>query len=52
MRDVGILVWVVFLVIGVIGSMVSSARRQVAAGAQAPRSQAPPAVAPTAQQRL
>ncbi|MGC9993346.1 MAG: hypothetical protein ABSD52_13270 [Candidatus Cybelea sp.] len=31
MRDVGILIWVVFLVIGVVGSMVSSARRQVAA---------------------
>jgi hypothetical protein len=52
MRDVGILVWVVLLVIGVIGSMVSSARRQVAAGAQAPRPQRPPAPAATAQQRL
>ena len=31
MRDVGILIWVIFLVIGVVGSMVSSARRQVAA---------------------
>jgi hypothetical protein len=31
MRDVGILIWVVFLVIGVVGSMVSSARRQLAA---------------------
>lgn len=31
MRDVGILIWVVFLVIGVVGSMVSSARRQLTA---------------------
>lgn len=65
MRDVGILVWVVFLVIGVIGSMVSSMRRQLAAGAQARPQQAPPgqippqwkppqtaSSAPTAQQRL
>lgn len=52
MREVGTLVWVVLLVIGVIGSMVSSVRRQAAAGAQAPRPQAPPATAAAAQQRL
>jgi len=52
MRDVGILVWVGFLVIGVIGSMVSSARRQAAAGAQGRRPQVPPATAAAAQQRL
>jgi hypothetical protein len=40
MRDVGILIWVVFLIVGVVGSMVSSARRQVASR-QAPRGQAP-----------
>jgi hypothetical protein len=51
MRDVGILVWVGFLVIGVIGSMVSSARRQAAAGPQR-RPQVPPAAAAAAQQRL
>jgi hypothetical protein len=28
MRDVGILVWVVLLIVGVIGSMISSLRRQ------------------------
>jgi hypothetical protein len=57
MRDVGILVWVVFLVIGVIGSMVSSVRRQAAAGTQPkpvpqwkPPSGPPPAA--TAPQRL
>jgi hypothetical protein len=52
MRDIGILVWVGFLVIGVIGSMVSSARRQAAAGPQAQRPQVPPAPAAAAQQRL
>jgi hypothetical protein len=52
MRDVGILVWVGLLVIGVIGSMVSSARRQAAGGAQAPRPQVPPAPGAAAQQRL
>lgn len=52
MRDVGILVWVGFLVIGVIGSMVSSARRQAAAGAPGRRPQVPPATAAAAQQRL
>lgn len=52
MRDVGILVWVGFLVIGVIGSMVSSARRQAAAGAQGRGPQPPPATAAAAQQRL
>jgi hypothetical protein len=52
MRDVGILVWVGFLVIGVIGSMVSSARRQAAAGAQGRRPQVSPATAAAAQQRL
>lgn len=31
MRDLGILIWVVFLIVGVVGSMVSSARRQLAA---------------------
>ncbi len=35
MRDVGILIWVVFLIVGVVGSMVSSARRQVASRTEA-----------------
>lgn len=49
MRDIGILVWVVFLVVGVIGSMVSSIRRQ----AQAAQSQArnPASSAPSAPAR-
>jgi hypothetical protein len=51
MRDVGTLVWVALLVIGVISSMVSSARRQVAA-AKAPRRPGPPSPAATPQQRL
>jgi hypothetical protein len=40
-RDLGLLIWVVFLVIGVMGSMVSSIRKQMAAGPRAP-SQRPP----------
>jgi|SRR5579863_711607 len=42
MRDVGILIWVVFLIVGVVGSMVSSARRQLAAGKEPKPGQAPP----------
>jgi hypothetical protein len=42
MRDVGILIWVVFLVIGVVGSMVSSARRQLAAGKEPNPTPVPP----------
>jgi hypothetical protein len=42
MRDLGILVWVVFLIVGVVGSMVSSARRQMAAGAEAKPTPLPP----------
>jgi hypothetical protein len=52
MREIGTLVWVVLLVIGVIGSMVSSARRQGAAGTQVARRQVSPAPAASAQQRL
>jgi hypothetical protein len=35
MRDIGILIWVAFLVIGVIGSMISSLRKAAAARPQA-----------------
>lgn len=45
MRDVGILIWVVLLIVGVVGSMISSLRRQtqVPVPRQAPqRRQAPP----------
>ncbi len=42
MRDVGILIWVVFLIVGVVGSMVSSARRQVAARAESKSAPVPP----------
>ena len=42
MRDVGILIWVIFLVIGVVGSMVSSARRQVAARTEQKTAPVPP----------
>ncbi len=45
MRDVGILIWVGLLIVGVVGSMISSLRRQTQAPAlrQAPRRpQAPP----------
>lgn len=30
MRDIGILVWVAFLIVGVVGSIVSSIRKQIA----------------------
>ena len=44
MRDVGILVWVAFLIVGIVGSMVSSLRKQAQQAQQA--QQAPrPAVA-------
>ncbi|MBV8529982.1 MAG: hypothetical protein JO104_01575 [Candidatus Eremiobacteraeota bacterium] len=51
MRDVGILVWVLFLIVGVVGSMVSSLRRAqqraLASAVQRPASSAaPPAPAP------
>lgn len=36
MRDVGFFVWVVLLIVGVIGSMASSARKQAAARSQPP----------------
>jgi hypothetical protein len=39
MREVGTLVWVVLIIVGVVGSMVSSVRRQV----RAQQAQAPPA---------
>ncbi len=42
MRDVGILIWVVFLIVGVVGSMVSSARRQVASRAEPKSAPVPP----------
>jgi hypothetical protein len=35
MRDIGILIWVAFIIIGVIGSMVSSLRKAAAARPQA-----------------
>lgn len=37
MREVGIAVWVILLVVGVVGSMVSSVRRQMQTQARAPR---------------
>ena len=37
MREVGIAVWVILLVVGVVGSMVSSVRRQMQSQAQSPR---------------
>jgi len=36
MRDIGILVWVVFLIVGVAGSIASSARKQLAGTAPGP----------------
>jgi predicted lipid-binding transport protein (Tim44 family) len=39
MREVGTLVWVVLIIVGVVGSMVSSVRRQL----RAQQGQAPPA---------
>ncbi len=46
MREIGVLVWVGLLIIGVIGSMVSSLRKQAQAPSQgprpAPRPQPPP----------
>jgi hypothetical protein len=51
MRDVGILIWVVFLIVGVVGSMVSSARRQVAARAEPRSAPVPPQAQPTPQGR-
>jgi len=47
MRDVGILIWVVFLIVGVVGSMVSSARRQVASRAESKSAPVPPQWQPT-----
>jgi hypothetical protein len=35
MREIGVLIWVIFLIFGVIGSMVSSIRKQSAAGKEA-----------------
>jgi hypothetical protein len=53
MRDVATLVWVVLLVIGVISSMVASARRRMNAlpprGAPSARPSVPPAQAPQPQ---
>ena len=47
MRDVGFLVWVGLLIVGVIGSMVSSLRRQAQARQAAPRPRpGPPLPAP------
>jgi hypothetical protein len=54
-RDVGILVWVGLLIIGVIGSMISSLRRQIQAQAereQRSRSGRPPSAAQPARFRL
>jgi hypothetical protein len=39
-RDVGILIWVVLVIVGVVGSMISSVRKQ--AQAQGPGPAAPP----------
>lgn len=54
MRDIGILIWVAFLIIGVIGSIVSSLRKQIAkqqamaqpARRRPPQWQAPPGQLP------
>jgi hypothetical protein len=54
-REVGIAVWVILLVVGVVGSMVSSVRRQMQTQARSPRRLterprpfAPPAAVPAA----
>lgn len=42
MRDIGIIVWVVLLLVGVIGSMISSARRQMQQASPPARRLSPP----------
>jgi hypothetical protein len=41
MRDVGIIIWVALLIVGVVGSMVSSVRRQLQAAQAQQRPQRP-----------
>jgi hypothetical protein len=51
MRDVGLVVWVALLFIGVVGSMISSLRRQAQARPQFRPHDVSPPIAPSAQQR-
>lgn len=37
MRDIGIFIWVALLIVGVVGSMISSARKQMASAPRRPQ---------------